>query len=41
MYNLREDHDLQAKFLSLVRKVKGLELKKKGGQLKFIQEIMC
>jgi len=30
MYNLREDHDLQAKFASLVRKVKALELKKSG-----------
>ena len=29
MYNLREDHDLQAKFASLARKVEALELKKK------------
>jgi hypothetical protein len=28
MYNLREDHDLQAKFASLARKVEALELKK-------------
>ena len=28
MYNLREDHDLQAKFASLARKVEVLELKK-------------
>jgi len=36
MYNLREDHDLQAKFSSLARKVEALELKK-SGQLKSIQ----
>jgi hypothetical protein len=35
MYNLREDHDLQAKFASLARKVEALELKK-SGQLKFV-----
>jgi hypothetical protein len=40
MYNLREDHDLQAKFASLARKVKALELKR-SGQLKYIQEIVC
>ena len=28
MYNLREDHDLQAKFASLARKLEALELKK-------------
>ena len=28
MYNLREDHDLQAKFTSLARKVEALELKR-------------
>ena len=38
MYNLREDHDLQAKFASLARKVEELELKK-SGQLKFVQDI--
>jgi len=27
MYNFREDHDLQAKFASLARKVEALELK--------------
>ena len=27
-YNLREDHDLQAKFASLARKVEELELKR-------------
>ena len=27
MYNLREDHDLQAKFASLARKLKHLNLK--------------
>jgi hypothetical protein len=40
MYNLREDHDLQAKFASLARKVEALELKK-SGQLKSVQDIMC
>jgi hypothetical protein len=40
MYNLREDHDLQAKFASLARKVEALELKK-SGQLKSVQEIVC
>jgi hypothetical protein len=40
MYNLREDHDLQAKFASLARKVKALELKR-SGQLKSVQEIVC
>jgi hypothetical protein len=40
MYNLREDHDLQAKFASLSRKVEALELKK-NSQLKSVQEIMC
>jgi hypothetical protein len=40
MYNLREDHDLQAKFASLARKVKALKFKK-SGQLKFVQDIVC
>jgi hypothetical protein len=40
MYNFREHHDLQAKFASLARKIKVLELKK-GGQLKYVQEIVC
>jgi hypothetical protein len=40
MYNLREDHDLQVKFASLARKVKALELKKRG-QLKYVQDIVC
>ncbi|XP_052309076.1 uncharacterized protein LOC127905348 isoform X2 [Populus trichocarpa] len=40
MYNLREDHDLQAKFASLARKVEALELKK-SGQIKSVQEIVC
>ncbi|KAL3579616.1 hypothetical protein D5086_017451 [Populus alba] len=40
MHNLREDHDLQAKFASLARKVGALELKK-SGQLKSVQDIMC
>jgi hypothetical protein len=39
MYNLREDHDLQAKFASLAR-IKALELKK-SGQLKYVQDIIC
>ena len=40
IYNLRKDHDLQAKFASLARKVEALELKK-SSQLKSVQEIMC
>ena len=40
MYNLIEDHDLHAKFASLVRKVKELELKR-SGQLKCVQNIVC
>jgi len=30
MYNLREDHDLQAKFASLARKIEALELRRSG-----------
>jgi len=40
MYNLKEDHDLHAKFASLAKKVEALELKK-SGQLKFVQNIVC
>jgi hypothetical protein len=40
MYNLREDHDLQAKFASLARKVEALEFKN-NGQLKYVQDIVC
>jgi len=40
MYNSRKDHDLQAKFASLVRNVEALELKK-SGQLKSVQDIVC
>ena len=40
IYNLRDDHDLQAKFASLVRKVEGFE-NKKSDQVKFVQEIAC
>jgi hypothetical protein len=40
MYNLRKDHDLQAKFASLARKVEALELKK-NGHLKSVQDIVC
>ena len=40
MYNLRKDHDLQAKVASLARKVEALELKK-SGQLKSVQDTMC
>ena len=29
IYNLREEHDLQAKYASLAREVKALEMKKK------------
>jgi len=38
MYNLREDHDLQAKFASLDRKVEALELKK-NGQLNLFKKL--
>ena len=38
--NLMEDHDLQAKFASLARKVEALELKM-SGQLKYVQKIVC
>jgi hypothetical protein len=40
IYNLREDHDLQAKFAYLARKVEALELKR-SGQLKYVQDIVC
>ena len=40
MYNVREDHDLQAKFAFLTRKVEALELRK-SGQLKSVQDIVC
>jgi hypothetical protein len=39
MYNLREDHGFQAKFVFLARKIEALELKM-SGQLKSIQEIV-
>jgi hypothetical protein len=39
MCNLREDHDLQAKFAFLARKVEALEFKK-NGQLKSVQDIV-
>jgi hypothetical protein len=40
MYNLRKNHDLQAKFAPLAKKVEALELKK-SGQLKSVQDIVC
>ena len=40
MYNLREDHDFQAKFASLARKVEALELNK-NDHVKFVQNISC
>jgi hypothetical protein len=40
MFILREDHDLQAKFAFLARKVEALELEK-NGQLKYAQDIVC
>ena len=40
MYNLKEEHDLQARFASLARKVDALE-QKKSGHLKSIQEFVC
>ena len=38
MYNLREDHDFQAKFASLAAKFEALELKK-NDHVKSIQDI--
>jgi hypothetical protein len=40
MYNLTEDHDLQAKFASLARKVEALEFKK-NGQIKSVQDLLA
>ena len=40
MFNLREDHDLSAKYASLAKKVEALELKK-NEHVKSIQEIAC
>ena len=40
IHNLKEDHDLQAKFASLVRKVEALE-HKKNDQVKSVQKIAC
>lgn len=40
IYHLRDDHELQAKFASLARKVDALEMNK-NDQLKSIEEIMC
>ena len=40
MHNLREDHDFQAKFASLARKVEALELKK-NDHVKSVQNISC
>jgi len=40
MHNLREDHNLQAKFAFLTRKVEALKLTK-SGQLKSVQDIVC
>src|SRR5262245_19947258 len=40
IYNLKKDHNLQAKFVFLARKVEALEMKK-AGQLKSIQEAVC
>ena len=40
MYNLREDHDLKAKFTFLARKVEAVGFKK-SGQLKYVQDIVC
>ncbi|XP_024033544.1 uncharacterized protein LOC112095670 [Citrus clementina] len=40
MHNLREDHDFQAKFASLTRKVEALE-SKKNDHVKSVQNISC
>ncbi|XP_073307370.1 uncharacterized protein [Primulina huaijiensis] len=40
MYTVKDEHDLQARFTTLARKVEALELKK-NGQLKSVQEIAC
>lgn len=40
IHNLREGHNLQAKFASLVRKVEALEYKR-SDQVKSVQEIAC
>ena len=40
IFNLREDHDLSAKYASLARKVEALEIKKTE-HVKTIQEVEC
>ena len=40
IFNLKEDHDLSAKYASLARKVEALEMKK-SDHVKSIQEIAC
>ena len=40
IFNLREDHDLSAKYASLARKVEALEIKKTE-HVKTIQEVAC
>ena len=40
IFNLREDHDLSAKYTSLARKVEALETKKTE-HVKTIQEVAC
>ena len=40
MYTLKDEHDLQARFATLSRKVEALELKK-NNQVKSVQEIAC
>ena len=40
MHNLREDHDFQAKFASLARKVQALE-SQKNDHVKSVQNISC
>ena len=40
MFNLREDHDLSAKYASLARKIEALEIKK-SEYVKTIQEVAC
>ena len=40
MFNLREDHDLYAKYASLAKKIEALKLKK-SDQVKSVQETTC
>ena len=44
MFNLMEDHDIYAKYVSLVKKNRGIRIKKKSDHVKYVQEntyIIC